>query len=170
MRGVAHSGSVPPLRELDELDRRIISQLQIDGRRSFRAIASSLAVAESTVRFRAARLQQEGVLHIIALANPFRLGYAVQASVLLRVAPAAHTAVARTLASWPEVMYLSSCAGSADLYMHIICRDQEELWHLLGERLGAIDGILWSETLTELRVHKTRYVYPGLSEPTDRQG
>jgi Lrp/AsnC family transcriptional regulator for asnA, asnC and gidA len=150
-------------RELDELDRRIISRLQVDGRRSFRAIAHDLGVAESTVRFRAARLQQEGVLHIIALANPFRLGYAVQASVLITVTPAAHASVARTLAGWPEVMYLSSCAGSADLYMHIVCADHDQLWQLLGERLGAVEGVIGSQTLMELRVHKTRYVYPGLA-------
>ena len=166
LRLAAASGEAS--RELDELDRAIISQLQIDGRRSFRAIARALGVSESTVRFRAGRLQQEGVLHIIALANPFRLGYAVQASVLIRVTPPAHAAVAQALASWPEVMYLSSCAGQADLYMHIVCRDHDELWRLLSERLGAIDGVLGSETLMELRVHKARYVYPGLNDAAIR--
>lgn len=156
--------SAPSGLELDELDRRIVFQLQVDGRRSFRAIARAVGASESTVRFRATRLQQEGVLRILALADPFRLGYAVQASVLIRVTPAAHAAAARTLASWPEVMYLSSCAGSADLYMHIICRDHDELWELLSGRLGAIDGVLGSETLMELRVHKARYVYPGLTD------
>jgi Lrp/AsnC family transcriptional regulator, regulator for asnA, asnC and gidA len=72
--------------------------------------------------------------------------------------------VAETLAEWPEVMYLSSCAGSADLYMHIICRDHDDLWQLLAERLGAIEGVLGTETFMELRVHKARYVYPGLTD------
>ncbi len=154
----------PPLAQLDELDRAIVAQLQFDGRRPYRAIARSLGVAEGTVRTRASRLQEEGVLRILALANPFRLGYAVQASVLIKVTPAAHERAADTLAAWPEVMYLSSCAGSADLYMHVVCRDHDDLWRLLGERLGAIDGVLGSETLMELRVHKARYVYPSLGE------
>ena len=157
----------PPLGQLDELDRAIVAQLQVDGRRPYRAIARSLGVAEGTVRARAGRLQEEGILRILALANPFRLGYAVQASVLIRVVPAAHAQAAETLAGWPEVMYLSSCAGSADLYMHIVCRDHDDLWRLLGERLGAIDGVLSSETLMELRVHKARYVYPSLGEGFD---
>jgi Lrp/AsnC family transcriptional regulator for asnA, asnC and gidA len=151
-------------RRLDELDRAIISQLQEDGRRPFRAIARSLGVAEGTVRFRATRLQEEGVLHILALADPFALGYAVQASVLVRVTPTAHAEVAETLAAWPEVMYLSSCAGSADLYMHIVCRDHDDLWRLLAERLGAVTGVVGTETLMELHVHKARYVYPGLTD------
>jgi Lrp/AsnC family transcriptional regulator for asnA, asnC and gidA len=154
----------PSLEQLDELDRAIIAQLQIDGRRAYRAIARSLGVAEGTVRARASRLLDEGILSILALANPFRLGYAVQASVLIRVTPTAHEQAAEMLASWPEVMYLSSCAGSADLYMHVVCRDHDDLWRLLGERLGAIEGVLGTETLMELRVHKARYVYPSLVE------
>ncbi len=158
----------PPLEQLDELDRAIVAQLQVDGRRPYRAIARSLGVAEGTVRARASRLLDEGILRILALANPFRLGYAVQASVLIRVTPAAHEEAAETLASWPEVMYLSSCAGSADLYVHVVCRDHDDLWRLLGERLGAIDGVLATETLMELRVHKARYVYPSLVEDSQQ--
>lgn len=55
-------------RQLDDLDRGIISQLQQDGRRPFRAIARALGVAEGTVRYRAGRLQEEGMLRILALA------------------------------------------------------------------------------------------------------
>jgi Lrp/AsnC family transcriptional regulator, regulator for asnA, asnC and gidA len=165
-----NGNGAPPLGQLDELDRGIIAQLQIDGRRPYRAIARALGVAEGTVRARASRLQDEGILRILALANPFQLGYAVQASVLIKVTPAAHEHAAETLASWPEVMYLSSCAGSADLYMHVVCRDHDDLWRLLGERLGAIEGVLETETLMELRVHKARYVYPSLSPSVESEG
>jgi Lrp/AsnC family transcriptional regulator for asnA, asnC and gidA len=151
------------LRNLDDIDRAIIAQLQEDGRRPFRAIARALDVGEGTVRFRTARLQEEGILRILALADPFALGYAVQASVLVRVTPGTHARVAETLTEWPEVMYLSSCAGSADLYMHIICHDHDDLWRLLAERLGSVDGVVGTETFMELRVHKARYVYPGLA-------
>ena len=157
-------GGEPGTHQLDALDRAIVSQLQVDGRRPFAAIARTVGVTEGTVRFRVARLQDEGILHIVAFANPFPLGYSVQASVLLRTMPSAHDAVAETVAKWPEVMYVSSCAGSADLYMHVVCRDNDEMWRLLGERLGSVQGILGSETLMELHVHKTRYVYPGLTD------
>ena len=95
------------------------------------------------------------------------MGYAVQAAVLIRVTPTAHAQAAETLATGPRSCTLSSCAGSADLYMHVVCRDHDDLWRLLGERLGAIEGVLGSETLMELRVHKARYVYPSLGEDFD---
>lgn len=109
-------------------------------------------------------MQDEGILQIMALADPYRLGYAVQASVLIRVTPSEHSAVAATVKEWPEVMYLSSCAGSADLYMHIVCKNHDDMWQLLSDRLGAVPGVLGTETFMELHVHKARYVYPGLTD------
>ena len=44
----------PAAGHLDELDRGILHELQLDGRRSFRDIARSLEASEATVRFRAA--------------------------------------------------------------------------------------------------------------------
>jgi len=149
--------------DLDELDRAIVSQLMEDGRRPFRTIAQSLGVPESTVRFRANRLRREGILNIVAMANPHRLGYAILAVILLRVRPKARARVIEALEKLPEVQYLSSCAGRVDLVLQVVCRDQEDLRRLLAERFPALGGILESETLLELEVHKFKYAYPNLA-------
>ena len=75
---------------LDHLDREILRNLQEDGRRAFREIARSLGVSEATVRTRFRRLQDSGILRILAFADPFRLGGSVLALVLLRVQADAH--------------------------------------------------------------------------------
>lgn len=134
-----------------------------DGRRPFRVIARSLDVPESTVRFRANRMLREGVLTIVAMASPRRLGYEILAVILLRVRPQEHARVVEQLRTVPEVQYLSSCTGRADLVLQVVCRDQDALRRLLTERFAVIDGILESETLLELEVHKFKYAYPGLS-------
>jgi Lrp/AsnC family transcriptional regulator for asnA, asnC and gidA len=74
-----------------------------DGRRPFRVIARALDVPESTVRFRANRLLREGVLNIVAMASPQRLGYEILAVILLRVRPEAHAHVVEQLLAVPEV-------------------------------------------------------------------
>ncbi len=147
---------------LDELDRAIIAQLAEDGRRPYRAIAKDLGVPETTVRFRARRLQREGVLTILAFVNPLKLGYSVLAAVLLRVEPEAHGRVVEAMKSWPEVKYMSSCAGSVDLYTQIACRDHEDLWRLLTERIPAIGGVKETQTLMEIKLHKLEYMYRDL--------
>lgn len=150
-----------PHGRLDALDQRIILELQEDGRRSYRTIARSLGVSEGTVRSRARRLFDSGVLRILAFADPFKLGYSVLASIFLRVAPGSLEGVVKTLASWPEVMYVSSCTGRIDIYIQVICRDHEDLWKLLAQRLPAI-GVIETETLMELKVHKFAYSSPGM--------
>ena len=155
-------GPLAPAGPLDELDRAVVSQLMEDGRRPFRTIARSVGVPESTVRFRANRLLREGALNIVAMADPHRMGYAVLAVILLRVRPKARARVVQALAALPEVQYLSSCTGRVDLVLQIVCKGQDDLRRLLAEEFPALGGILETETLLELEVHKFKYAYPNL--------
>jgi Lrp/AsnC family transcriptional regulator for asnA, asnC and gidA len=149
---------------LDDLDRAIIAALQKDGRTAFRAIARDLGVAEGTIRFRANRLQRDGVMSITAFAHPEKLGYGVLVSLLLRVAPSRRAAVIDELRAWPEVMYLSSCAGRADLMLQAVSRSLEQLDEQLLARIGDIDGVVDVSTLVELKVHKAHYELPQLRD------
>lgn len=145
---------------LDAVDEAIVRQLQDDGRRPFREIARSLGVSEATVRARVRRLTDADALRIVAIADPFRLGFRVLAFVLLKVDPGRRRQVIETLTPWPEVTYISSLAGRADLYIQVVCHSHEDLWELLSERLPAIPGIEGTETFMELKMHKIAYRYP----------
>lgn len=145
---------------LDEVDRSLVAQLQQDGRRPYREMARTLGVSEGTVRWRVRRLLDSGALRIAAIADPFRLGYKVQAFVLVRVAPGEHDRIVETLASWPEVVYVSSLTGRVDIYVQLVCRDHEDLYQLVAREIPDIGGIVETETLMELKVHKLKYVYP----------
>jgi Lrp/AsnC family transcriptional regulator for asnA, asnC and gidA len=147
---------------LDEIDQELVRQLQQDGRRPYREMARSLDVSEGMVRWRVRRLQESGALRIAAIADPFRLGYRVLASMFLRVSPSELERVIETLVSWPEVVYVSSCTGRVDVYIQVVCGSHEDLWELLAQRIPGIGGVIETETLMELKVHKLQYVYPGL--------
>jgi len=147
---------------LDPTDQEIVRQLQQDGRRSYREMARALDVSEGTVRWRVKRLQDTGALRIAAIADPFRLGYTVLASMFLKVSPEAVERVVETLVGWQEVVYVSSCTGRVDIYTQVVCRSHEDLWELVARRLPAIGGVLETETLMELKVFKLQYVYPAL--------
>ena len=149
--------------ELDELDSGIVRELQEDGRRSYREIARKLGVAEGTVRWRARRLTDSGVVRVVAIPDPFRLGYRVLAFVLIQVEPGRQRHVIEALTTFPEATYVSSLTGRADIYMQIVCRDHDHLFELLSDRIPAIGGITGAETFTELKMYKLSYVYPGLA-------
>src|SRR4051812_50215072 len=59
---------------LDQLDHRIVEALVQDGRRPFVRIAADLGVSEASVRQRVARLTADGVMQIMAVTNPLKLG------------------------------------------------------------------------------------------------
>lgn len=147
---------------LDDLDRGILHELQLDGRRSFRDIARALESSEATVRYRVKRLRDTGVLQILGFIDPSALGYGVLADLLLDVRPDAHSSVVTAVSAWPEAMYVSSTVGRADLYVQIVCEDHARLFELINDRLSRVDGVLRVDVLTELKVHKARYVYSGL--------
>jgi Lrp/AsnC family transcriptional regulator for asnA, asnC and gidA len=144
---------------LDELDAGIFEHLQQDGRRSYRAIARDLGVPEATVRFRVNRLVREGIVHPTATIHPQRLG-GLLVTLLLRVQVPQRHAVIAELASWPEVMYLSSCAGGADLMLQVVTSGLDGLNALLTERLGQVRGVTEVETVIELEVVKAKYAFP----------
>lgn len=145
---------------LDEVDRKILAKLQEDGRQSYRQIARDLDVSEGTVRFRVNKLQDSGVLTIIAIADPFRLGYRIMAFLLLKVRPGKQDRVLNRLASWEETTYVSTCIGNADIYLQFVCRDNDHLSEFLQEKIGSIDEVVSYETFMELKIHKVSYEYP----------
>ena len=60
--------------QVDETDVAILTALQEDGRRPFTEIARALGLSEGTVRQRVARLQRLGIVQIVGVVNPSRLG------------------------------------------------------------------------------------------------
>src|SRR5918998_6231409 len=59
---------------LDDVGKAIVEQLQLDGRRSYATIARAVGLSEAAVRQRVGRLQEAGVIQIVAVAQPPQLG------------------------------------------------------------------------------------------------
>lgn len=148
---------------LDELDRGILRLLQDDGRRPFREIARQVGVSERTVRVRFRRMEEAGVVRILAFADPFALDHQVLAIVLLRVQPDAQERVVSTLTDWPEISYVSTVIGRPDVLLQVVCRDNEALWDLVTHRVRGLGGVIETETMIETHVHKFTYRYPSLA-------
>ncbi len=61
--------------ELDSISRKIIEQLQADGRRSYATIAKAVGLSEAAVRQRVAKLTEAGVIQIVAVSDPLQVGF-----------------------------------------------------------------------------------------------
>jgi Lrp/AsnC family transcriptional regulator for asnA, asnC and gidA len=88
------------------LDSQLFQCLQADGRASYSALARKLGISEVTVRRRVARLIEDGVFAITAVADPRLLGLDQMAWTALSVHPRAASRVAEQLVGFPQVTYV----------------------------------------------------------------
>jgi Lrp/AsnC family transcriptional regulator for asnA, asnC and gidA len=143
--------------EVSALDKRIIEHLQQDGRRPFTQIAAELGVSEAAVRARTNRLVERGILQVVGVTDPLKLGFHLQAMIGIRCEADRILAVADAVAGYPEVDYVVIAAGSYDLLIEVVCEDNESLLRFLTERLRTIDGVRDTETFVYLRMVKQTY-------------
>ena len=142
---------------MDELDRKIIGILQLDGRASNAKIARQLGVSEGTIRRRLKRLIQDEAIQILAIPEPSKLGYTTEAVVALQVDPGKLEAVAEELAKAPETLYVSVTTGALDIFAWVAVSSPEKLHTFLLSTIGNIPGVRRSETFVSLSVKKRSF-------------
>jgi len=141
---------------LDEVAKKIIEQLQQDGRRSYAAIGKAVGLSEAAVRQRVARLTELGVIQIVAVTDPLQLGFPRQAMIGIRV-DGDLEAVADALAEMDDVDYVVISAGSFDLLAEVVCRNDDHLLEVLNKRIRRIPGVRDTETFVYLKLRKQTY-------------
>jgi Lrp/AsnC family transcriptional regulator, regulator for asnA, asnC and gidA len=148
--------------EVSPLDLEIIERLQEDGRRPYTRIASELGVSEAAVRARTNRLMDRGVLQIVGVADPLKLGYDQMALIGVRCHGDQLLEAANAIADLPDVIYVVVTAGAFDLLIEVVCRDNESLLQFLADRLRKIPGVMSTETFVYLRIVKQSYHWGSL--------
>jgi Lrp/AsnC family transcriptional regulator for asnA, asnC and gidA len=141
---------------LDQADRRIIEMLQVDGRRAYGSIAEEVGLSETAVRRRVQRLRDTGAVEIVAVTDPLQLGFNREAMLGVRVQGDARV-VANEIASIDEAVYVVMTAGSFDLLVELICEDDDDLVHVLNDRIRAVPGVTEVETFVYLKLAKQTY-------------
>ncbi|MDA8238092.1 MAG: Lrp/AsnC family transcriptional regulator [Chloroflexi bacterium] len=148
-----------PGADVSGLDKRIIEHLQQDGRRPFTQIAAELGVSEAAVRARTNRLIERGILQVVGVTDPLKLGFQQQAMIGVRCQADRLIEVAEVVAAFPEVSYLVVTAGSYDLLVEVVCEDNDALLRFLSDRLRQVDGVRETETFVYLRMVKQTYAW-----------
>ncbi len=143
--------------ELDALSHRIIAELQRDGRASFREIGKRLKVSPGTVRARYNQLRKAGILEVIAVPNPWRMGLDFHATVGLRLEPGSIEGAVAVLARKREVGWIGLLLTGYDVMFEVAMRDshgfggyKESLWK-------EIPGFVSAEIFAMWDVRKFRY-------------
>jgi Lrp/AsnC family transcriptional regulator for asnA, asnC and gidA len=140
---------------LDDLSKRIIEQLQQDGRRSYAAIGKVVGLSEAAVRQRVQRLVDGGVMQIVAVTDPLTLGFNRQTMIGIRCSGDLER-VADHLAGMDEIDYVVITSGSFDLLVEVVCEDDDHLLEILS-RVRAVPSVTSTETFVYLKLRKQTY-------------
>ncbi len=142
----------------DDVDKHLVELLQKDARQSSGALAKKLAVSATTVRRRLRKLIKEGVLRVVAVVDPKKVGLPLITFITFDVAHDKVEAVMARLAKREDVIWVSSTTGRFDVLAVARFASTDELSDFLQKQLPSIEGIRDSETFICLSVKKGRYI------------
>jgi DNA-binding Lrp family transcriptional regulator len=139
------------IQNLDDIDKKIILELQEDARRQFKIIAKKLGVSEGTVKNRVTRLKNRGVLILEARVNPFALPNTISALVGVNLKERDHEKKIKEIGKIPAVTAVWNATGRFDLFFEVMVDSLNSLNDILfREDFSKIGGIRYTETFLTL--------------------
>lgn len=132
---------------LDELDRRILAELQADARLSQAAIAARVGLSRSAVQSRIARLESAGVIagYTVRLGAPDRHP-GVRAYLLVQGTGPSHERAVRFLEAFAEIRVADSVSGDTDLVLQVEAGSLAEV-NRVRDEVAKLPGIAATRTL-----------------------
>ncbi|MDJ1137274.1 Lrp/AsnC family transcriptional regulator [Streptomyces iconiensis] len=139
----------------DEVDERILDELEHDGRLPFAELAERIGLSAGATRARTLRLLDGGVAKVLALVRPELLGLGHLCGFALRL-NGPKEPVAERLAEWERVSFLSACVGRADLVGTITAESLPAVLATL-EAMRGCEGVTGAESWLHMELVKERY-------------
>ena len=150
--------------EIDKTDRRLLAELQRDGRIAVVVLAEKLGLSPTATTERLRRLARDGfILGYSARLNPEKLdrGLLVFIEVKLdRTTPDVFDRFAKAVARAPEVLECHMVAGGFDYLVKIRVADMHAYRRFLGDVLLALPGVRESHTYAVMEEVKNSAALP----------
>lgn len=130
---------------LPEPDRRILQELQTEGRLSNAELAQRVHMSTSPCWRRVRRLEQDGLIQgYRAALDPRALGYGVIAFVSIKIGVDSDEdaeTFGRAVQDVPEIVACYSITGSSDFFLQVVAKDLEDYAQLSAKILRRLPGI-----------------------------
>ncbi len=143
--------------KVDAQDEKLMQLLGQDASHSSDILARQLKLSAATVRRRRRRLLRSGVMRIIAVTDPNKIGYPIAAVVAFKVTLGKLESFMKILASQPKVIWSSINTGRFDIITIMRFRSFDELYDFLRSEMANVEGLRNIEAFFCLDVDKGRY-------------
>ena len=128
-------------RPFDELDRRLITALTGNIRRSAHDIASELQISSATVKRRIERLRQDRLISLSPVVDLHAAGYEYLMIIGVKVGNQSPFCVASAIAELPQALTVNIVLGHFDIEVVAAVKNREEVAGLLTHTLSLIPGV-----------------------------
>jgi DNA-binding Lrp family transcriptional regulator len=123
--------------KLDEKDKKIIEQLQLNARQTISEIAKKSRLPRDVVKYRIKRLEQNNLIRQYhAFVNPALLGYPLYVYVgfaLLNIKPQEEEIFINFLKSHRQIIYVAKNSGKWDFSIGVCAKDYADFDSILKE-------------------------------------
>jgi len=145
---------------IDEIDKRLLAELQADARRTNKALAAAVGLAPSTTLARIRDLEARGVIRgYHADIDPVAVGRNVEALISVRLLPKTGDLVNRFvngLLELDDVVSVTLLTGPYDILVHVSVGDIAELRAVVLNRIASFDGVVDEQTMIIFERHQKR--------------
>ncbi len=150
---------MPQKVKLDRVDRRILADLQADGRMTNVDLARRAGISAPPCLRRVRALEEAGLIRgYHADIDAKALGYQVTVFAQVGLASQAEhdlEAFEKTVRGWPEVRECHMLAGEADFLLKIVARDWEDYQRFLTTQLTPAGNVTHVKSALSIRASKT---------------
>ncbi|MBN2794008.1 MAG: AsnC family transcriptional regulator [Clostridia bacterium] len=129
------------VKNYDQVDYQIIKELSKDARVSASTISERIGVNERTVRRRITRLVETNAIRITTIVEPSMFGYHSIADINLKVDEKVYHDFVESCKQNPNVCYIASGWGEANLAIETRFLDNEEMYDYIHYTLPQTEGI-----------------------------
>lgn len=146
------------LPDIDAIDRRIIIELQEDGRMTNVELARRAGISAPPCLRRVRRLEETGIIRgYHAETDPQKLGFAITFFVIIGLdtqKDAALVGFEHLVATWPEVRECHMIRGGGDFLLKLVARDTAQE-NELTRKLTEASGVATVRSLQTIRTSRT---------------
>src|SRR5699024_5622746 len=151
---------------IDKLDYQIINEMMQNAEISYADLGKKLFVSGGTIHVRMKRLHEMGVVRGTKLqVNMKMIGYDVIAFIGIYLEKSSlYDSVAKELRTISEIVRLNYTTGNWRIFVEIVCKDIQQLRHVLHDQLQKVKGIDRTETFISLEETMNRSINVAIEE------
>lgn len=147
--------------KIDGIDKTIIKMLIKDARTPVLSIARKVGVSGAAIHQRLKKLEKSKLIAgYKMIVNPKSLGYTTTAFVgVFLDSSDDFLSIIKKLKEIPEIIESHYTTGNYTIFIKVLCKNNEDLLHLLSKDLQNIKGVLRTESFISLEQQIDRQIH-----------